>query len=82
MGIESTEQMIDRERLRQLEDAVLDLSASIQHLTQGINEMQKVIVRIATHQQHLAERVATWPYIKVESKRGKKPPPDIDNLDI
>jgi uncharacterized protein YoxC len=82
MPIESTEDMISKERVRQLEEAVLDLSASIQHLTQGIQEMQKVIIRIATNQQQLAERVATWPFIQVERKSRRRPGGSIDKDDI
>jgi len=82
MAIESTEEMINKERIRQLEEAVLDLSATIQHLTQGIQDMQKVIVRVATNQQQLAERVSLWPFVQVEKKSRKKPGRDIDTDDI
>jgi hypothetical protein len=38
-----------------------------------IKDMQQMIIKIATNQQHLAERVSTWPFIKVDKKR--RPPP-------
>lgn len=57
-----------RERTTQLEEAVLSLSADIQQLALSNKEMQKVLVRIATNQQQLAERVKMWPYVKIDRK--------------
>lgn len=82
MAASELEEQILRERIAELEEAVLDLSASIQNLSRGMTEMQKVIVRIATNQQQIAERVATWPFVKVESRKRKKPGGSIDNNDI
>lgn len=75
---EQVEDDIRTERIRQLEESVLDLSASVQHLTRSIQEMQTVIVRIATNQQQLAERVSTWPFVKVDAKKKRSPPKDSD----
>ena len=58
----STEEEILKERVRQLEDAVLVLWA----------DMQKVIVKMATNQQQMAERVSMWPYIKIDPNQKRK----------
>lgn len=55
-----------RERVTQLEEAVLTLSADIQQASLINRDMQKVMVRIATNQQQLAERIKMWPYIKID----------------
>ena len=78
MAASELEDGIVKERINQLEDAVLDLSAEIQHQRQQIKDMQNMIIKIATNQQHLAERVSTWPFIKVETKRRRPPPKSID----
>lgn len=77
MAASELEDGIVKERITQLEDAVLDLSAEIQHQRQQIKDMQNMIIKIATNQQHLAERVSTWPFIKVDKKR-RPPPKSID----
>jgi hypothetical protein len=56
---------VQAERIRQLEDQVLNAQADIQNILILIKDMQKVIVKIATNQQQLNERVSMWPYIKV-----------------
>jgi predicted nucleic acid-binding Zn-ribbon protein len=73
MASSELETGILKERLAELEDAVLNLSADIQHMQLQIRDMQQMIIKIATNQQHLAERVSTWPFIKVDKKR--RPPP-------
>jgi hypothetical protein len=74
MAASELEDGIVKERITQLEDAVLDLSAEIQHQRQLMRDMQQMIIKIATNQQHLAERVATWPFIKVDSAKRRRPP--------
>lgn len=66
-----TEIEILRERVKQLEEAVLALSADIQSINIGMKDMQQIIVKIATNQNQLAERVSMWPYIKVPAKKPK-----------
>ena len=66
------ENEILRERIAQLEEAVMSLSADIQNLSSSMKDMQRFIVKMATNQSQLAERVSMWPYVKVESK--SKPP--------
>ena len=78
MAASELEDGIVKERITQLEDAVLDLSAEIQHQRQLMRDMQQMIIKIATNQQHLAERVATWPFIKVDTKKRRPPPKSID----
>jgi predicted nucleic acid-binding Zn-ribbon protein len=73
MASSELETGILKERLNELEDAVLDLSASIQHMQLQIKDLQQMIIKIATNQQHLAERVSTWPFIKVDKKRRSPP---------
>jgi DNA-binding protein H-NS len=78
MAASELEEGIVKERITQLEDAVLDLSAEIQHQRQLMRDMQNMIIKIATNQQQLAERVATWPFIKVDSSKRRPPPKPID----
>lgn len=65
-----------RERVTQLEEAILSLSADLQNINLINKDMQKVLVRIATNQQQLAERVKMWPYVKIDphmpNQRRKK----------
>jgi len=75
MAASELEDGIVKERITQLEDAVLDLSAEIQHQRQLMRDMQQMIIKIATNQQQLAERVSTWPFIKVDSVKQRRPPP-------
>jgi predicted nucleic acid-binding Zn-ribbon protein len=75
MAASELEDGIVKERITQLEDAVLDLSAEIQHQRQLMRDMQQMIIKIATNQQQLAERVATWPFIKIDSAKQRRPPP-------
>jgi D-aminopeptidase len=70
------EDNITKERVRQLEEAVLALSADIQSVANSLREAQSIIVQIATNQQQLAERVKSWPFVKVDIKRKK--PPGVD----
>lgn len=65
-----------KERTEQLEEAVLSLCADIQKMNREFVDYKKILVRIATNQQQLAERVATWPYVKVETRNRRKPDPD------
>jgi hypothetical protein len=39
-----------------------------------------MIVKIATNQQQLAERVSMWPYVRVETKRSRRPKPPADDI--
>ena len=68
----STEEEILKERVRQLEDAVLVLWADMQKMAIGVTDMQKVIVKMATNQQQMAERVSMWPYIKIDPNQKRK----------
>ena len=78
MAASELEDGIVKERITQLEDAVLDLSAEIQHQRQLVRDMQQMIIKKATNQQQLAERVSTWPFIKVDSGKRRPPPKPID----
>lgn len=69
--MDDTELQILKERVKQLEEAVLSLSADMQGINIGMKDMQTIIVKIATNQNQLAERVSMWPYIKVPTKRPK-----------
>lgn len=69
---------ISLERIRQLEEAVLALSADIQNLNISLKEMQRVIIKMATNQAQLAERVSMWPYVKIEGKKRRSKPPEDD----
>lgn len=60
-----------RERVSHLEEAVLSLSADIQNLNISNKEIQRILVRIATNQQQLAERVKMWPYVRIDSDNEK-----------
>jgi hypothetical protein len=71
---EQVEDDIRDERVRQLESAVLTLSADIQNISQAVRDVQGMIVKIATNQQQLAERVSMWPYIKLDTKKKRSPP--------
>mgnify|MGYP003333384615 FL=1 len=77
MGSELEDNII-QERVTQLEDAVLNLSADLQHVHMRIKEIQNMIIKIATNQQQLAERVSMWPYIKVEAAKKRRPPKSGD----
>ena len=74
----SVEEQILLERVRQLEEAVLTLSGDLHKISVGIREMQDIIVKVATNQQQMANRIADWPYIKVDVSKKKKSPPDLD----
>ena len=78
--VDEVREEIIAERVRQLEDAVLSLSADIQNISDATREMQRFIVKMATNQSQMAERIATWPYIKVESKPKKRTKGD-DSID-
>jgi hypothetical protein len=70
--IDEVRDEIIAERVRQIEEAVLSLSADIQNLSNAMREMQRVIVKMATNQNQMAERITTWPYVKVEPKPKKR----------
>jgi hypothetical protein len=70
--VDEVREEIIAERVRQLEDAVLSLSADIQNLSNAMREMQRFIVKMATNQSQMAERVQMWPYVKVETKAKKR----------
>ena len=69
---------IVKERVTQVEDAVLNLSAEIQHMQMQIKDIQSMIIKIATNQQQLAERVSMWPFIKVDTSKKRRPPKNED----
>ena len=69
---------IVKERVTQVEDAVLNLSAEIQHMQMQIKDIQSMIIKIATNQQQLAERVSMWPFIKVDTGKKRRPPKNED----
>lgn len=66
---------IVKERVTQIEDAVLNLSAEIQHLQMQVKDIQSMIIKIATNQQQLAERVSMWPFVKVDTSKKRQQPP-------
>lgn len=72
------ENNIVKERVTQIEDAVLNLSAEIQHMQMQIKDIQSMIIKIATNQQQLAERVSMWPFIKVDTGKKRRPPKNED----
>jgi hypothetical protein len=80
--VKKVEEDIRDERIRQLENAVLQLTADIQHISGAVRDCQDIIVKIATNQQQVAERVSMWPFIKVDAKSRKKPGGSIDKSDI
>jgi len=80
MALNEIEEQISLERIRQLEEAVLTLSADIQNISQAVRDCQNMIVKIATNQQQLAERVSMWPYVRVETKRKPRPKPPADDI--
>lgn len=80
MALNEIEEQISLERIRQLEEAVLTLSADIQNISQAVRDCQNMIVKIATNQQQLAERVSMWPYVRVETKRSRRPKPPADDI--
>lgn len=82
MALNEIEEQISLERIRQLEEAVMVLSSDIQHISQAVRDCQGMIVKIATNQQQMAERVSMWPYVKVESKQKPKPKPKPPAGDI
>jgi len=82
MALNEIEEQISLERIRQLEEAVMVLSSDIQHISQAVRDCQNMIVKIATNQQQMAERVSMWPYVKVESKQKPKPKPKPPAGDI
>jgi hypothetical protein len=80
VALNEIEEQISLERIRQLEEAVLTLSADIQNISQAVRDCQNMIVKIATNQQQLAERVSMWPYVRVETKRKPRPKPPADDI--
>lgn len=53
-------------RVRELEEAVTDLHTAVKHLNQVLKEAQGIIVKIATSQQQVVDRVKTWPYVVID----------------
>lgn len=53
-------------RVRELEETVLDLHTTVKHLNQVLKEAQSIIVKIATSQQQVVDRVKTWPYVVID----------------
>ena len=56
--VDEVREEIIAERVRQLEEAVMSLSADIQNISNAVREMQRYIVKMATNQQQMAERVS------------------------
>lgn len=54
------------ERIRQLEENIYELSTELANATKLIAEMQRVIVRVATSQQQVVERVKMWPFVRTD----------------
>jgi predicted nucleic acid-binding Zn-ribbon protein len=78
MAASELEDGIIKQRITELEDAVLNLSADVQHLNMRIKDIQNMIIKIATNQQQLAERVAMWPFVKVDTGKKRRPPKSGD----
>lgn len=57
-------------RVRELEETVLDLHTAVKHLNQVLKEAQQVIVKIATSQQQVVDRVKLWPYVAIDKDDG------------
>jgi predicted RNase H-like nuclease (RuvC/YqgF family) len=64
--LDKIEEDVQNERIQQLEEIVLSLQAETQNLTAVLRDAQRIIVKLATSQQQLIERVSHWPYIKVD----------------
>lgn len=60
-----------KERIRQLEDVVMNLTADIQDITGTLQEAQQIIVKLVTSQQQVIERVSSWPYVKVPKSESE-----------
>jgi uncharacterized coiled-coil protein SlyX len=65
MAMDKIDFDILNERMQQLEEHVADQQAVIQNLSDVVRDAQRVIVKIATSQQQIVERVGRWPYVKV-----------------
>jgi predicted RNase H-like nuclease (RuvC/YqgF family) len=65
-SLDKIEDDVQNERIQQLEEVVIGLQAEIQNLTVVMRDAQRIIVKLATSQQQLMERVSHWPYIKVD----------------
>ena len=55
------------ERIRQLEENIYELSTELANATKLIAEMQRVIVRVATSQQQVVDRVKQWPFVRLDN---------------
>jgi uncharacterized coiled-coil protein SlyX len=64
-SLDKIEEDVQNERIQQLEETAIHLQAEIQQLSQVMREAQRIIVKIATSQQQLIERVSHWPYVKI-----------------
>ena len=65
-SLDKIEDDVQNERIQQLEETVAGLQAENQNITAVLRDAQRIIVKIATSQQQLLERVSHWPYIKVD----------------
>ena len=65
-SLDKIEDDVQNERIQQLEEVVIGLQAETQNLTAVLRDAQRIIVKLATSQQQLIERVSHWPYIKVD----------------
>lgn len=69
---EKIDREVQTERIRQLEDQVEHLYASIRQIEEVLKDAQKVIVKIATSQQQIIERVSMWPYVAIDKNDSNK----------
>lgn len=65
MTPEQLDAKIQTERIQQLEEKMIELMSEIQELQLFQKEAQRIIVKIATSQQQVVERISHWPYVKI-----------------
>jgi uncharacterized coiled-coil protein SlyX len=64
-SMDQIDEDVQNERIQQLEEHVASLTRDIQNLSAAMRDAQRVIVKIATSQQQIVERVSHWPYVKL-----------------
>lgn len=69
---EKIDREVQAERIRQLEDQVEHLYAMVHQIEEVLKDAQKVIVKIATSQQQIVERVSMWPYVPIDKNDSNK----------
>ena len=60
------EKEITDTRIQDLEQAVIKLNEQVRQISHVLKDAQSIIIKIATSQQQVMDRVKTWPYVVID----------------